>query len=695
MKRLFFVIILSFCWTYGIAQVVTYSKSKVAVSKISTVAPKDIKEDYQPKLYHLEMPSPGSARYRLEQIKRKSAELYPRKQPSAKSWNAVGTTDPAIGKSFPVMNIIVLPDTTLFVYLVGGIPNDNTVAVSNAGLLVTSYNSSLYTYDTNGDSMLIPVMSLHAFSSEFTNQDKYDPKLLYDPLADRYIIVFLNGRYSYESLIIVGFSQTNDPSGAWNLYSLSGNPVGDTTWTDYPAIAITENELFITGNLLRDSVSWQIGFAQTIIWQVEKQNGYDGDSILNTTLWSDIKYNGENVRNLNPIQGGTAPVGSGIYLLSNKNFTIQSDTIFMVEITGEQDDISTVLNITMGQTDVPYGAPPNGRQSHVDSLATNDARVLGGFIENGEIQYVANTIDTATGYAGVYHGFITNLDSTPVFTGTILSDDSLDLAYPNIAYTGNRECNRQAIIAFDHTSPTRNPGVSAIQYNSNNTYSNLITLKEAESHTDRLGGYERWGDYSGIQRKYNDTGVVWTAGFFGRTNKNYTWIAEVIASPEDSLQASITSVSNSTKYGTDDGVITVQASGGFTPYSITWNDETAETNATVSKLKPGEYHVTITDAANCRVTDSAQIEEPLPASNIFPNPIDGVISIYFEMDAPEVITIGIYDAKGALIKPLFEDYAKQGSNLFTFSVSPLSAGSYILHIASKERVILQQKILKY
>ena len=541
------------------------------------------------------------------------------------------------------------------------------------------------------------IISLHSFSTEFTNNGKFDPNILYAPISYRFILVFLNGYDSFESQIIVCFSSTNDPADPWNLYAFSGNPLNDTTWTDYPAIALSEGELFLTINLLRDNEPWQTGFAQTIIWQVDKQNGYDGDTILNTILWQDIKYNGENIRNLNPIQGGSGPVGDNIYLLSNKNFTILSDSIFLVEVTGNQYDTNTELNVTLGHSNIPYGAPPSGRQSIADSLATNDARILGGFIENGEIQYVACSIDTTSGYAALYHGFINDLDNTPIFTANILRDDSLDLGYPNIAYTGNHNCSRQAIISLDHTSPTRSAGISALLYGSDNSYSNLITLKEGEGPIDRAvpQGDERWGDYSGIQRRYNDTGTVWIAGFYGRADEvNYTWVSEVTAETEIQLSADITNTSNSSVYSINDGSATVQISGGYTPYSIVWTDANSQTTTTAAGLGPGQYVVNIVDAANCTANDSTTITEPLPGSPVFPNPVVDVATVYFQMEAAAKVYIAVYDVTGSRIKTLYEGLAKQGANIFSFSTTPLRQGVYILKIISGKKEIISEKIVK-
>ena len=62
------------------------------------------------------------------------------------------------------------------------------------------------------------------------------------------------------------FSSTNDPLDDWNIYMLVGDALDTNHWTDYPTISITDDDLFITGNLLLHNVSWQEGFYQSLIW---------------------------------------------------------------------------------------------------------------------------------------------------------------------------------------------------------------------------------------------------------------------------------------------------------------------------------------------------------------------------------------------------------------------------------------------
>ena len=132
------------------------------------------------------------------------------------------------------------------------IPNDNTLAISNDNIIIAGINSSFIIYKLNEDSLLLRT-TLNSITSTFTNLlfvKKYDPKFIYDHEEDRFIMVFLVGNKPINSHVCVAYSTTNNPLDDWNVYMLKGDALNSGHWTDYPAISLTKDDLFITGNLL-------------------------------------------------------------------------------------------------------------------------------------------------------------------------------------------------------------------------------------------------------------------------------------------------------------------------------------------------------------------------------------------------------------------------------------------------------------
>jgi len=604
----------------------TYSKSEIISSGLpTTISPAQITRDFKPNLNNLEMPSPGGNSYRSFLLRQK--ELL-KTSGSRKTDGVVNLGD--------AENPIVVSGLKGNNYD-GSAPTDNHLAVSNAGKVISVANSNIFFYDAPIDSVLDEI-SLEAFFDTLgLTANMYDPRVLYDPKQDKFILLCLSGNTDSTSNIVVAFSTTNNPLDAWNLYALPGNPLNDTTWSDYPIVAITDEELFITVNaLFNDTIntidSWKLLFRESVIWQVNKQRGYNGQT-LETRYYNGIKYDNKPIRNLCPIQGGSTTYGPNLYLLSNRNFDVTNDTFFILEVTNVLDDPGTYLQINVRTSDVAYGLAPDGKQRNNRILQTNDSRVLSGYLEDNQIHFVQNTVNPDTVRAAIYHGIITSVNTTKDVTGNVIGVDSLDFAYPNIAYTGKYPGDDEALITFNHTSVDTFAGFSAVFYDSHNGYSKRITLKAGQDFAAPLPGIrQRWGDYSGSQRKYDEPGKAWAAGFYGlregvkRTNS--TWISE-ITSPDTSAQP---------------------------PVSVVPVERT-------------------------------------PART-FPNPTADFFSTEFELAQDSFLEIALFDASGKRVKTFIRDRVKHGLNRFSFSLAPLSSGIYFLRVSNAGRLLVSEKIIK-
>ncbi|MFI5172341.1 MAG: T9SS type A sorting domain-containing protein [Chitinophagales bacterium] len=587
----------------------------------ATINIASIKEDWAPQLQNMEMPAPGSESYRRYLIDLKE-DLYENKK---------------FPNNLKLGDINSLPQPSILAGWEGnpmgtGVPNDNDMAISNDGKIISVINSSIYIYDIT-DTLLYSV-SLAAFSDTLgIAYSKFDPKVMYDPRQDKFIIIFLAGFEPDETNIIIGFSKTNDPAAEWNLYALPGNPKDNDRWTDFPMFAITEEELFLTINLIIPDEPWQTGFSETLIWQMNLEDGYLGDP-LNAIYYDSIYFGGKPIRNLNPVKGGETTYGPDMYFLSDRNFSAENDTIFIVHVTGLMDEPLTEVEVDYSISDLKYGVPPQARQFGSHIFDTNDGRILGSYYEDGQIQFVGNTLDPNTGFCGIYHGIITDLEGAKNIHAHIIGDDTLDLGYPNISYSGHWDGDNQSIITFDHSAPEVNAGMSAVFFNYD-TYSDILNIKTGDSYVNVLSGtYERWGDYTGSQRKYNEPGIVWVSGNFGKfidgfpfvQRNNATWIASLIT-----------------------------------------NDDHPE------GILPNQNNF------NTRV---------------FPNPSSDIFIIEFELPSSGIVEFRIYDMSGRLVKFLLKAEGKTGLNSFSFSTNPLSSGNYLLEVKLNGEVFRTSQISK-
>ena len=122
---------------------------------------------------------------------------------------------------------------------------------------------------------------------------------------------------------------------------------------------VYKEELFITGNLLLSGVSWQLGFNQSLIWQIDKQSGYNGLDSLNYAVWSDIKDDSIMIRNIHPVRGARGLQSKEQYFLSNKNFSIESDTLYFMKISNTLNSDSAEFTIERLSLSEHYFLSPN------------------------------------------------------------------------------------------------------------------------------------------------------------------------------------------------------------------------------------------------------------------------------------------------------------------------------------------------
>lgn len=672
-----------------------FNKSIFNIEKKRTVHPKEIKPDFNPIITNLEAPNPDgiSTKSYLLRQKKASRKYFKNFKPQTEIERLKSDDQITVGATFiPTRWTPSGADYPLY----GGIPSDNTLAVSNDGIVLVAMNSLVYAHDLEQDTAVFEdfQINLRSFVSGSMNSFYYDPKLIYDPVEDRFVLVLLKDNTPENSEVIVCFSTSSDPTDPWNVYSLPGNPLNNNRWTDFPAISLTHDKLYFTGNLIVPDEPWQTGFDGSIIWEMDKMAGFSGESSIGATLYDDITYNDTFIRNLHTVQGGDGNANT-LFLLSNRNFDIQNDTIFFLELTDGNLSIQPLI------TDVPYGVPPNARQVDTDTsdaqngLQTNDARVLGAVIIDDEIQFVGNTVNPSTGFSAVYHGVISNIYNSPTVSGTIIGDTVKDFGYPNIAWSGNEPCDKEVIIGFNHSSYTDFPGVSAVFCNNDRDYSDVLEVQQGQNYVDRLsGGYERWGDYFGLQRKFNEESTTYAFGYLAMENKrNSGFCAELISPDTSTIQINF-SVQLPRNYC--DNTIEASVSSGYPPYVFSWNEEPETNSNTFSGVCTNDtVYCSVTDSRGCTRTAKYVLPiSPLENGSIYPNPATDQAAVQFKVSNDTQVTAKLFDDNGRLVKEIATLPAKKGLNEFSFSLQPLSSGIYTLILTEGDKLLETLKVVK-
>lgn len=513
-------------------------------------------------------------------------------------------------------------------------PTDNSIAISNGGIIVSCVNYGVEYHQDNGT----PILQNHTWTdfvnNALLNQAKFDPRVLYDNQHDRFIIVLLHGFSSTTSKILVCFSKTNNPVDGWNIYQLSGNPYQDSAWSDYPTIGISDDDLFINCNKFGDAPNYD--FKKTYIYQVSLNEGYAGTA-LQYGMWNNI-YTPDNNDGLT-----LYPASQGMgQSMSEKMYFVQmmpdsGSQVYLYEINGKLS--SPNKTFTAFQYPIPHfevcanALQKDPTSGNLDSLSTGSAWTQNAFYLNRTVHFT-NGVDMGNGWCGIQYGRI-YLDSNKAVV-TQYGDQGTDLAYSAVAAFGHDSTDQGVAIAYVQSDSNITPQCGVISVDNAMTWSSLQVVKPGDTVVNILypPAYavqpERWGDYTGICRKFNGLQPeVWLGAAYGantppRLASYGTWIAQILSN---------------------------------------------EPSTTV------------------------QLQQEDAKLSVYPNPAVDLFTLEFENQTPGIVTAGLYDATGKLMKALFNDYLRLSKNKITFNKLALPSGNYYIMISNQSGAILHQKLV--
>ncbi|MFK7973218.1 MAG: T9SS type A sorting domain-containing protein [Bacteroidia bacterium] len=429
-----------------------------------------------------------------------------------------------------------------------GVPNDNDLAVSydldfTGSFIVSVSNTIFRVYDEGGTELLSRSLTILGGAAD-TIQSAFDPRAIYDQKRDRFIVIYDNGSDPARNNIVICFSQTNNPTGAWNTYALNGNlrPRGIETWMDYPQAEINNDELFITGNLFR---SLDVGGSPaTGIWQIDLADGYAGNPLDFATY-----VTSQNVFTLTPVEGAPSLYGPNMYFVTRSRGTnARSFSLYEItdNLTSGQAGFRVVANLQSSQG---YGTPPDARQPNStsptldDRLHTGDGRMSTAFRANDNIYFcfpanVSNRPGVVTGKIGLSPlgpNFYT-LDMTPISSAT------LDLGYPSMVYGGHmcqdgNQTKEDYFVTANCSSPSVFTGHAVVYVNTDGDVSDVLLAKAGQGNLNLTGDAadprNRWGDYTGITYRGNP-GETFFVGYHTRPNgRGSTYISSAFVLPDD------------------------------------------------------------------------------------------------------------------------------------------------------------------
>jgi len=401
------------------------------------------------------------------------------------------------------------------------------------------------------------------FSSVRNGTTTTDPRIKYDRLSQRWIVVIINTPASNNRVLVATSNTSTITAGTvWTFYFFQINtvtPAGDNNcFADYPTLGVDANALYIGVNNFCPT-----NFAGTSGYVVRKSSVLSGGPIVVTafrglvpTSSSDGAYTPQGVDNPDP----TATVG---YFIGVSNAVFGRLILRRVSDPGGTPTISSDILLSVPSTayasTVPHLGNTGGTNGNLDSL---DDRLYQAYLRNGRIYAAHNiglnssgTSSSTPDRTGSRWYEIENLATTPTLrqSGTWFDNaasNPKNYWIPSIMVTG------QGHIALGGSSAGANDRVNAATIGrlSGDT---LGTLQSTAIYTSSSTAYNpagdsggtsgrRWGDYSYTSVDPEDDMTMWTIQQYCHASNSYAVrIAKLIAPPPASIASASPSTINS------------------------------------------------------------------------------------------------------------------------------------------------------
>ena len=402
------------------------------------------------------------------------------------------------------------------------IPPDTAGAV-NRDMVFGPHNNRVWLQGRNGEA--VGDVTLDAFWNVFGRPiDTFDPKVVYDPLTQRFIFVTCANAERADSSILVAISAADDPNGAWQFGEITvDQAVMGPIWFDYPSLGFTADKITVGVNLFSLAGNQFRGVA---VFAIDKAGFLDPPHafVFDQFVMDD--------------QGGThAPalvLDPGVtdqYLLTTWTGNFEgSGFLALYRLTGQvaagTTDLQRVGFLEVGATWQAFApmadfAPQQGTSTRINA---GDNRMQWVVHRHGQL-YAAHTVFVP--FAGTNRSAVqwheVSLTGTPAITARGLIEDPAGdsfYAYPSLAVNAQRDVliGMAAFSAGMFAS-----GAYSLRLNGGVFEAPEIFAPGENTYVLTFGGSRnRWGDYSATMVDPANDLDFWTIQEYARAQAN-TW----------------------------------------------------------------------------------------------------------------------------------------------------------------------------
>jgi len=430
----------------------------------------------------------------------------------------------------------------------GYAPSDNNMAIG-PNHIVETVNVQFQVFDKSGNSLAGPTNIQTIFNplGGVCASTFGDPIVLYDRVADRWLLSMIGGSGAYGECIAI--SKTNDPAGAYYLYGYSfGNNLNDypkiSTWaTATNSAYMATFDIFIGGGSFGGSDL--CGFDRTKLLA-----GNSTAALLcKMTGSSEFSYLPGDMDGPTPPADGTPGVFINHHNGSNTRLYLRTLAVDFPSATATMSNPTAITVASYTEACHSSCVPQSGTTQRLDALG--DLQMyrfpVRHFSDHDRAVLNYSVINSSTGAVRWYElydptGAVTlnqqgtfQPDPTWRWMGSIAEDQSGDIA---VGYSASSSSIHPAV-RFAGRVPSDPSG----------SLENEISIIEGAG--SQSSGLSRWGDYSAMQVDPTDDCTFWYVQQYEAVSGTFNWHTRIgsfsfsgcSGSPSFTLSANPTSLS--------------------------------------------------------------------------------------------------------------------------------------------------------
>jgi hypothetical protein len=443
---------------------------------------------------------------------------------------------PPLGTNFGAADFVDNQTLTTRVF----IPPD-PIAAAGPSHVVNVVNVAIEWYNKAGVGQ--GQQSLQSFFTSLSPQTlTFDPKVIYDQHAGRFVVVTLEktdvglGDPSNTSLIFVAVSDDSDPNGTWYYQSINSltNIGGGDTWADYPGLAVDDQAIYITNNMFTFSPNQNRGVR---LWIIDKGIGsaglYDGGTSA-VAIHDPYASAGSSATTQPAHIYGSAPGDVGTFLVSYSGFTSGGDEAVQVVRVDNALTTTTFTQqfVSAGDIDNTGSSMPDAPQLTItNTIETNDRRALNAVWRDDTLWMTAQVVPSGGPDAGQATAHWFKLDTTNLGTLSVLDQgdvggNDIDPGAHTFMPSVMVDQNGAMAIGFALSGPSTYAGAyytcRAAGAPAGTVQSTGVLQAGVDYYLRTFGVSNRWGDYSGMALDPSDELTFWVYNEYAMTRGTIT-----------------------------------------------------------------------------------------------------------------------------------------------------------------------------